>query len=202
MGIESKYLPAGQRREVIVDTVIDLAGEQNPSEITTAAIAKRMGLTQGALFRHFQSKDAVLEAVMRQVSDRLMLRISKAENGSSSSIGKLENMFITHIKFIKDHPGIPRLLFGELQSSKKTEPKKIAQMLLSQYKKRLISIIEDGKEKGEFDLELNSDAAATLFIGTIQGLIMQSLLASDKKAFNVDACKVFDIYKRGLTGAI
>ena len=59
-----KHLPADERRAVTVEAVIALAAEQNPGEITTAAIAKRMGLTQGALFRHFPSKDAILQAVM------------------------------------------------------------------------------------------------------------------------------------------
>ena len=50
------YLSAEERREVTVETVIDLAAEQNPTDITTGAIAKRMGVTQGALFRHFPSQ--------------------------------------------------------------------------------------------------------------------------------------------------
>lgn len=202
MSAAGKHLPAKQRRDIIVDAVIDLAGEQNPSEITTAAIAQHMGLTQGALFRHFQSKDAILQAVMSWVADRLMSSIEKAAASRVGCIEKLESMFTTHINFIKDHPGIPRLLFGELQRSEETGPKKIAQMLLNQYKKRLVSIIEDGKAKGELDAKLNSDAAATLFIGTIQGLVMQSMLAPNKKAFRVDAHRVFNIFKRGLTGAI
>ncbi|WP_274599066.1 TetR family transcriptional regulator [Prosthecochloris ethylica] len=53
------------------------AGERNPGEITTAAIAERMKLTQGALFRHFPSKDALWEAVMRWVEGKLFGEIDK-----------------------------------------------------------------------------------------------------------------------------
>ena len=59
-----KNLPADERRAVTVEAVIELAAEQNPNDITTAAIAQRMGLTQGALFRHFPNKDAILQAMM------------------------------------------------------------------------------------------------------------------------------------------
>ncbi len=58
-----KHLPADERRAATVEAVVDLAAEQNPSDITTTAIAQRMGLAQGALFRHFPSKDAILESV-------------------------------------------------------------------------------------------------------------------------------------------
>lgn len=58
-----KHLPADERRAVTVEAVIELAAEQNPNDITTSAIAKRIGLTQGALFRHFPSKDAWLTTI-------------------------------------------------------------------------------------------------------------------------------------------
>ncbi len=54
------HLPADERRAVTVQAVLDLAATGNPGDITTAAIAKHMKLTQGALFRHFPTKDAPL----------------------------------------------------------------------------------------------------------------------------------------------
>lgn len=55
---------ADERRAATVEAVVQLAATQNPSDITTSAIASHMHLTQGALFRHFPSKDAILQAVM------------------------------------------------------------------------------------------------------------------------------------------
>jgi AcrR family transcriptional regulator len=46
---------------VTVQTVIGLAAEQNPAEITTTVMAERMHMTQGALFRHFPTKDAICQ---------------------------------------------------------------------------------------------------------------------------------------------
>ena len=71
-------LSAEERKNVTVSTVIALAGQQNPSEITTAAIAKHMGVTQGALFRHYATKEALWEAVMEWVSKRLLDRLDRA----------------------------------------------------------------------------------------------------------------------------
>jgi hypothetical protein len=49
--------------------------------------------------------------------------------------------------------------------------------------------------------DLDSDAAATLFIGTIQGLVMQSMLAGDVARIRRDAPGVFAIYLRGIGAA-
>ncbi len=49
-------LPADERRAVTIEAVIALAGSQNPSDITTAAIAKHMNLTQGRCFGTFPAR--------------------------------------------------------------------------------------------------------------------------------------------------
>src|SRR3990170_5481630 len=109
MQTSTKHLPADERKSGTVEAVVDLAAEQNPSEITTAAIAKRMRLTQGALFRHLPSKDAIWQAVMEWVADRLLASTDKAAQKASSTLAALEAMFTTHIDFIAQHPGVPRM---------------------------------------------------------------------------------------------
>ncbi len=198
MTVSSKHLPAEERRLVTVETVIELAGEQNPSEITTAAIAKRMGLTQGALFRHFPNKDAILQAVMEWVAERLLSRLEKAIDAKSSPLDALESMFMAHVAFIGEHPGIPRMLFAELQRSGETAPKRMAQTLLRRYEERLNRLFEQGKACGEIDEKLDNEAAATLFIGTVQGLVMQSLIAGDASHMHRNAPKVYAIYQQGI----
>jgi TetR/AcrR family transcriptional regulator len=194
----AKHLPAEQRRAVTVETVIELAGEQNPSDITTSAIARRMGLTQGALFRHFPNKEAIISAVMEWVAERLLNRIDKAARAHASPLAALEAMFLAHVDFVAEHPGIPRMLFGELQRAGETAPKRMVRTLIRRYGERLGRLIEQGKERGELDDHLDPEAATTLFIGTIQGLVMQSMLAGDVQRIRREAPRVFDVYRRGI----
>lgn len=198
MSTHVKHLPAEERRAVTVEAVVELAAEQNPNDITTSAIAKRMGLTQGALFRHFPTKDAILEAVMTWVAERLLSRVDKAAAGIASPLAALEAIFMTHIDFVAQHPGAPRMIFGELQRGGDTAPKRMVQTLIRQYGERLHRLLEAGKTEGELDPALDAEAAATLFIGTIQGLVMQSLLAGDVAGIRRDAPRVFAIYRRGI----
>lgn len=198
MGSIRRHLPADERRAVIVEAVVDLAAEQNPGDITTTAIAQRMGLTQGALFRHFPTKEAILEAVMSWVGDHLLARVDAAAEGVASPVAALEAVFMAHVDFVSQHPGVPRMLFGELQRQGETLPKRIVQTLIRRYGERLHRLLEAGKAQGELDADLHADAAVVLFIGTIQGLVMQSLLAGDVARIRRDAPGVFAIYRRGI----
>ena len=196
-----KQLPADERRAATVETLVALAGEQNPAEISTTVIAKRMGVTQGALFKHFPTKDAMLQAVMEWVAGRLLSRVDKAIEKASSPAAALEATFMAHIDFVAAHPGVPRMLFGELQRAEETAPKRMAKTLMRQYGERLKHVIEEGKAKGEFDAGLDTDAAAVLLIGTIQGLVMQSLLTGSVRQVRRDAPRAFAIYRRGIERA-
>lgn len=183
---------------MIIQAVIELAAEQNPNCITTAAIAKRMGLTQGALFRHFSNKAEVLEAVMEWVAEQLLARLDTSTREKISPLVALEAMFMAHAAFVVEYPGVPHLLFSELQCAEKTPSKAIVQTLIQKYGKRLHRLIEEGKTNKDLDINLDPEAAVILFIGMLQGLVIRSLLAGDVANILRDAPRVFAIYRRGI----
>lgn len=198
MDTHPKHLPADERRAVTVEAVVELAGSVNPSEITTAAIAKHMRVTQGALFRHFPSKDAIWRAVMEWMAERLLGRIDRAAQGIDSPLAALRAMFMSHVEFVIEHPGVPRMMFGELQRAEASPAKDMARTLIRRYGDRLRALLERGKAGGEIAPEVDVEAAATLFIGTIQGLVMQSMLSGDIGRMRAEAPGVFAIYQRGI----
>lgn len=195
---QPKNLKSDQRRAVTVKSVVELAATQNPGDITTAAIAKQMNVTQGALFRHFPNKEAIWQAVMEWVADRLLTRLERAAQGQESVAAALRAMFMSHVEFVIEHPGVPRMMFGELQRSESTPAKRMVHTLIKRYSERLHGLIEKGKSTGELKSDLNTPAAATLFIGTIQGLVMQSLLVGDVEHLRREAPGVFAIYLHGI----
>ncbi len=196
--MRARHLPADERRAVTVEAVLNLAGSRNPSEITTAAIAQHMNLTQGALFRHFPSKEAIWQAVMEWVAERLLARVDQAARSVDSPIEALRAIFLAHVQFVAEHPGVPRMLFGELQCAEQTPAKRIAQTLIERYGQRLHQLLAAGKASGEVSTTLDADAAVTLFVGMVQGLVMQSLLAGNMGRIRQEAPRVFEIYLDGI----
>ena len=194
----ARHLPAEERRSVTVETVLALAAEQNPSEITTAAISARMNLTQGALFRHFPTKEALWTAVMEWVAERLMQRIERAVADAPGPLAALRSVFLAHAGFVVEHPGVPRMMFGELQRAEASAPKRMAQTLIRRYGERVRALLAAGQAAGEVAADIDLDAATTLFIGTIQGLVMQSLLAGEPERISREAPAVLALYLRGI----
>jgi len=190
-------LPSEQRQAHAIQAVIHMAAEKSPNEITTSAIAQYMGLSQGAIFKHFPNKDAILSAVMEWVANSLLSKVDKAAQ-DKAALPALEAVMLAHVHFVKSKPGIPRMLFGELQRAKDTPAKKMAKTLMTRYGQRIAGLIEQGKSSGEIDSSIQSSSAATMFIGVIQGLVMQSMLAGHLEDIEQSAADAFQIFKRGI----
>ena len=194
-------LPAAERRRATVEAVVALAAQRNPSDITTAAIAQHMGLTQGALFRHFPSKDAILEAVIGWVAEQLLQRVDEAARKAPTPLAALQAVFMAHIDFVATHPGVPRMVFGELQKADDTLVRRQVRALVQRYGQRVGRLLRNAQAVGELAPGLDLDAAATVFIGTIQGLVMQSLTAPGAAFLRRAAPGAFAIYRRGIGSA-
>ncbi|MFD2189392.1 TetR/AcrR family transcriptional regulator [Pistricoccus aurantiacus] len=194
----TRHLPAEERKELTVRTVVELCAEQDPARITTAAIAERMKVTQGALFRHFSGKDEIWQAVMAWVAEQVMRRLDKTVARGETPLATLEAMFMAHIDFITEHPGVPRLMFGQLQHAEPTPATRLVRSMLAKYRERLAALLTRGKASGELRADLDIEAAATQFIGTLQGLVMQSLIAGDVQRIAEQAPGAFLLYRRGI----
>lgn len=191
-------LTSAARKERTVETVIELCGLEEPATLTTGDIAEKMGVTQGALFRHFPSKSSIWEAVIKWVENHLMNRLDNAIEAADSPVAALRAMFMAHMAFIVEHPGVPRLLLGQLQKAKQTPAQQMVKALLMSYRQRVDRLLAAGVKSGQLRTNLNTQAAATQFIGIAQGLVIQSLMNRDTPIIIDQAPEVFDIYLRGI----
>ncbi|NTV07574.1 MAG: TetR/AcrR family transcriptional regulator [Chlorobium limicola] len=193
-----KSMPAAERRAMSVQAVLQLAAGQNPADITTESVAKKMGLTQAALFRHFPTKDELWQEVLQWATTELFYAVEKAASAASSPLDALERIFQTHVAFVADHPGVPRMIFAELQNPEGSESRKIVRDMLVRYSSLLTEIIAEGKKPGEIDPSVDARSAATMFIGTLQGQVIQAMIAGESLMLPEHASIQFKLFRRVL----
>ncbi|HJV60315.1 MAG TPA: TetR/AcrR family transcriptional regulator [Albitalea sp.] len=175
-----------------------LAGESSPALITTGDIAAAIGVTQGAVFKHFPTKDAIWLAAMCWVRETLLHRLRAAADEAATSLDALAAMFRAHVDFVATHSGVPRFIFHELQQPADSGVKLEVRALLQAYRKLLLGLFADAIAQKHVSADLDPEAAATSFIGLIQGLVMQSMLTGRPGAMRRQADQVFALYRRGL----
>ncbi len=191
-------LPTEERQAEIVTAALRLARDTSPALITTTDIASAVGITQGAVFKHFPTKDAIWVAAVQWVRGALMQSLHTAGTGAPTPLNALSAKFPAHVDFVVAHPGVPRLIFNELQQPADSATKQEVRTLMQGYRKLLLDTLERAVLQGQVVADLDREAAATTFVGLIQGLVMQAMLAGRPATTRTQADRVFALYLRSL----
>ncbi|MCP5400565.1 MAG: TetR/AcrR family transcriptional regulator [Sphingomonas sp.] len=190
------YLSADQRRAEAVATVIELAATHDPAVMTTGQIASAMGVSQGALFRHFPDKMAIWTAVLEWTCGELNHRLDVLPN--SPPLSRLEAILAAHVDFVIKRPGVPRILFGELQRAGDTPTKAVTRQLMAGYRARVARELHAAREAGDIAGGTDVEAATVLFLAMVQGMVMQGLAIDDFSSMPALAHRLFGLFRHSL----
>lgn len=185
------------RQAGLIAAALKLAAEHSPASITTTHLAEAVGITQGAVFKHFASKEALWLATIDWVSETLMLRLRNAA-ATGPALVTLKAVYLTHVNFVIENPGVPRIIFQALQSPMETAIQLAVRQLMHDYRQLIVQLLTQAQADQSLAADLDIQAAVVLFIGSIQGLVMQSLVANDICSMTQQAPGVFALYLLGL----
>ncbi len=193
------------RQLALVEAAVHLAAHRAPADITTADLARAVGLTQGAVFKHFKSKEAIWLAVLDWATAELMGRLHDAAQvgeggkGLMHPLEALQHVFQAHVAFVAGYPGVPRLVFQELQHGQETALKTSVCQLMAQYRDLVLSLLKLADQQGALAHGTHLPSAAVMFLGAVQGLVMQAMLSGNPQAIAFQAPGVFALFLRGIT---
>lgn len=189
-----KRLGADERREEIIRVTLMLAAKQGVDDVTTQDMAQAMGVTQGAVFRHFPNKDAIWLAVMQWVRDRMMAVLTRAAAQGRDPLDALQHMFYAHIAFIAGHPAIPRVLTSEHLHGRNVVLRQLVTEIMLGYEAKIAGLLQDGQAQQQVRPDIDTQAAATLYIGMIQGLVLQTSILRGRRTLAAEAARTFPIF--------
>jgi AcrR family transcriptional regulator len=162
-----------ERREEIVQAVLDLAAEQGVKQVTTQAIADRVGIAQPTVFRHFKTRDAILRAALEWIGKGLLTVVTPILAGRGPADVRLRQLLTRQLQFISQRKGLPRLLFSERLHLEDPELKAVVRRIMENYTDRVSMLLAEGVAEGCFCSDLDTDETARLIVSLVQGLVMR-----------------------------
>ena len=89
------------RREQIAEAALELVASQGVKPLSIAAVARRVGLVPSGIYRHFKSKDEVLDAVLELLEKKLLTNVDAARHATSDPLERLHGLLLRHVQFIR-----------------------------------------------------------------------------------------------------
>lgn len=170
-------LPAAERRARAIEALLDLACSCAPEQISTAAIAERMGVSHAALFRHFPSREALWAESVRWATSRLETDLQRiASDHSLAPLSRVEQLLQANADFVCRHPGLLRMLLSELPRPGSSPASEEAKAFGARLRNSLTALLEQAVTQGELAPSLPPAELAPLLLASCEGMMLQGLV--------------------------
>lgn len=172
------------RQEQIKKAVLEIIAEEGLHNISTRNLAKKIGFSEGAIFRHFPSKRDIIKGIMDDVANDLIGSLRSIVISPIKSEEKLYNYLCKNVKYLKENRGITILLFSEATHLGDKELKEKLNQILLEQKQFIIKMVKDGIAEGVWDKKVNPADVAILYMGI--PITFNIELVLNKSELNVD----------------
>lgn len=184
------------RQAQIKEAVLDIISNEGLSKLSTKNLATKVGLSEGAIYRHFKSKKNILLSVVDDVYENLVVNQKLIVDSKMTPSVKLFTFLCKQIKYLIYNNGVTILLFSEATHANDSELKVKLLEILKAQKDLLKQIVKEGITHGIWHKDLDLDSFATLYMGI--PIILNIEIVLNKRNFNhEDFCKnMFSLLER------
>jgi TetR/AcrR family transcriptional regulator len=162
-----------QRRQQILEALAQML-EANPGDrITTAGLARQVGVSEAALYRHFPSKTKMFEGLIEFIEETLFTRVNIIISEEPTAARRCEKMLSLLLAFADRNPGITRLLTGDALAGETDRLHQRVAQLFDRFETQLRQVIREAEVREGLRPVLPLPAAANLLLACAEGRISQ-----------------------------
>ncbi|MBV1928025.1 MAG: nucleoid occlusion factor SlmA [Gammaproteobacteria bacterium] len=161
------------RRESILQALAEMLEESPHKKITTAALAKKVGVSEAALYRHFPSKARIYESLIDFIEDTLFSRISTIVKDASNTQERCRLIITLLLSFSEKNPGLSRILTGDALTGETERLHARVNQLFARIESQIKQVLREGEHRENCRTNLLTSATAELLVIIAEGKIRQ-----------------------------
>ncbi len=175
-----------QRRQQILEALAQML-EANPgNRITTAGLARQVGVSEAALYRHFPSKSKMFEGLIEFIEETLFSRIKIILAEETGAARRCEKMLTLLLTFAARNPGITRILTGDALAGESERLHQRVSQLFDRFETQLRQVLREAEMREGLRPVLPLSAAANLLLAAAEGRISQFVRSGFRRPPTVD----------------
>ncbi|VAW36967.1 hypothetical protein MNBD_DELTA04-354 [hydrothermal vent metagenome] len=189
------------RQEEILTSALEIVAEEGSRALTMKRVAKAVGVTEAAIYRHFKNKRHLLLALYGYVKELLLSELSPVLAEDLPAPGRLALFVGTMLDYLSKHKGINLILLAETIYHQDEELRKAMLDIFSSFRELAKTIIMAGMTSGDFRRDIDIDGFATFLAGMMQSVLTKNMLEKGTAGeFDVESAKkaILDCILRGL----
>jgi AcrR family transcriptional regulator len=165
------------RQEQIKQAVLDIIYTDGLKNLSTRNLANRIGMSEGAIFRHFPTKQDIILSIINDVQKDFIGKLRKIANTKVEPKARLEEFVCETVNYLTKNKGITMLLFSEATNNNDASLKNSLHQIFNNQKELVSKIFLDGISAGTWDKGVPVESLSMLYMGIPVSLNIEMILS-------------------------
>jgi TetR/AcrR family transcriptional regulator len=178
---ESRKDKPSRRQQILEALAIEL--EKSPGQrITTAGLARAVGVSEAALYRHFPSKAKMFEGLIEFIEETVFGLINRILNDEKQAAARCEKIMVLLLGFSARNPGISRILVGDALTGETERLRQRIGQFFDRIESQFKQILREAELSGDLRGKQHVAATANLLLSAAEGRMNQYVRSSFKRS--------------------
>jgi AcrR family transcriptional regulator len=157
-----------ERQQEIIETALGLINEKGIQGLTIKNLSKKLGITEPAIYRHFENKIQILIALLDLLKRNTSGIFESELNADEPTVQKIERLFEKHFKSFAEMPSLASVVFSEeMFRNEELLIGKISEIIEAN-NKILLTILKYGQQKSEIRSDMDAEHLVIFIMGALR----------------------------------
>jgi AcrR family transcriptional regulator len=147
-----------------------LIADKGIQGLTIKNISKAIGISEPAIYRHFENKNEIILAIISTMKDSTNNELFQIDE-NNPTIEKIKKMIQGHTNRFINNPSLTAIIFSEEIFNNHSILAKPIQMMMRRNQNKMISMIEKGQVAGDVRVDINAEQISLMVIGSFRFLV-------------------------------
>ena len=161
------------RKDQILKALARMLEAAPGQRITTAALAREVGVSEAALYRHFPSKARMFEGLIKFIEETLFARISRIINEENSAEIRCHNILLLILTFCDKNPGMTRLLTGDALAGETERLRERIAQFFGRLEAQLKQVLREAQIRENLKTTISPAILTNLLLASVEGRLVQ-----------------------------
>ena len=176
--------------------IIEVSGkiliEKGIKGLTTKTVASKMNFSESAIYRHFKSKEEILDALLSLLKQNMNKRLTSEIKPQNTSAENFKAVFTSQFNYFKKNPHFVVAVLSDGLLDESEEIKTIILQLMQNKMQLLAQILEQGKQTNEFTSEISTEDLLPIILGSFRFQILKWKLSNFQYDITTEGNKTID----------
>jgi AcrR family transcriptional regulator len=185
-----------ERQQEIISIALDLINEKGIQGLTIKNLSKKLGITEPAIYRHFENKIQILVALLDLLKKNTNGIFQAELNSDEPAVHKIERLFEKHFKSFAEMPSLASVVFSE--EIFRNEEKLISKIseVIDHNNQTLLAILTEGQQNDEIRNDIEAGHLVIFIMGALRLFVKRWQFSGFAFNLEKEGAKLIESVKR------